>query len=227
MNKIKFLGASGTVTGSCYFLYDESDRGIIIDMGMYQGGKELQDKNFEPFDIDFRQVDGVILTHAHLDHCGRLPLLYRGGFRGKIYMTKGTKKLTELTLFDAARIARNETLERGPIYTEDDVRELLNQMQVVQYHKEFKIGDYALTMVDAGHLLGSASLIINDGQQTIAFSGDIGNYPQDILKQTEFISHADVVVMESTYGDREHEDGEPADILASEINEIEKQMGHS
>ncbi|HLL61214.1 MAG TPA: MBL fold metallo-hydrolase [Candidatus Nitrosocosmicus sp.] len=225
MNKIKFLGASGMVTGSCYFLSDESDRGIIIDMGMFQGTKEEVEQNFEDLDVDFRQVDGVILTHAHLDHCGRLPLLYRGGYTGKIYMTKATRKLTELTLRDAAKIAREETIEHPPLYTEDDVRALLNQMTSVAYHKEFKIGDYSITLVDAGHLLGSASVIIRDIDQTIVFSGDIGNYPSNILKKTELIGSADVVVMETTYGDREHGDEDASDVLASEINEIERTGG--
>lgn len=227
MNKIKFLGAAGTVTGSNYFLYDDSTgRGILIDMGMFQGVEEITKMNYFSLAFDPTKVDGVILTHAHLDHNGRLPLLALTPFTGKIYATEATRALTELTLYDTAKIAREEN-ETAPLYTDREVDYILGKFQIVYYHQKFKVGKYEVEYIDAGHILGSASVIIKDptapqGNNTFVFSGDIGNYPEELVKPTEFPENADTVVMESTYGDRAHEEGDPAQILQEEINTIEK-----
>ena len=225
MNIIKFLGAAGTVTGSCYMLYDdETGRGILIDMGMFQGLDDIVKLNYNQLAFDATKLDGVLLTHAHLDHCGRLPILARAGFNGKIFMTEATRMLAELTLFDTAKIAREDTV--SPIYTDVDVETILSQTQIVYYHQKFRVSKYEIEYIDAGHILGSASIIITDpsapeGNNVFVFSGDIGNYPEDLVKQTEFPDHADVVVMESTYGDRVHTEGVPMDILQEEVNTIE------
>jgi metallo-beta-lactamase family protein len=225
-HKIKFLGASGTVTGSCYVLSNENNCHIMIDCGMYQGNKELEDLNRKPIDFDTRQLAGMILTHAHLDHCGRIPILYTEGYRKKIYMTKATRKLSEVVMRDAAHIAEFEVPE-NPLYTQDDVVALLNQVQVVQLNKPYMVGDYEVTMVEAGHLLGSTSLIIRDttDNKVFAFSGDLGNSPQNIERPTQMINQADCVVMESTYGDRGHGTENPDQVLMEEIQEIEKTGG--
>ncbi len=225
-HKIKFLGASGMVTGSCYLLTNDNNCQIVIDCGMYQGTEEDQKRNREDIQCNPKELAGVILTHAHLDHCGRLPLLYQGGFNKKIYMTKATTKLAELVLKDAAKIAENESPE-APIYSSDDVREVLYMFKTVDYHKPFLVGDYEITLFDAGHLLGSASLHIKDTTDgtVIVFSGDLGNSPQIIEKATEFMNGADYVVMESTYGDRGHGEDDPNQVLAEEINEVEKSGG--
>ena len=230
MNSIKFLGASGTVTGSCYRLMDDkTGRGLLIDMGMFQGVEEIVKMNYESLKFDATQLDGVLLTHAHLDHCGRLPLLVHAGYKGKIYMTEATRALTELTLRDTAKIAQDYK-DGPPLFNDIDVDVILSQVQIVYYHQEFRVGKYKVEYIDAGHILGSASIIITDptapeGARTFVFSGDIGNYPEVLVKPTEFPPEADVVVMESTYGDRPHEEGDPVELLQNEINTIEENNG--
>ncbi len=230
MNKIKFLGASGTVTGSCYRLSDDqTGRGILIDMGMFQGVQEITKMNYLSLQFDATKLDGVLLTHAHLDHCGRLPLLVQAGYTGKIYMTEATRRLTELTLRDTAKIAQ-EGKDGPPLYSDIEVDIILAQVKIVYYHQEFQVGKYKIMYIDAGHILGSASIVITDieaqeGSNRYVFSGDIGNFPEALVKPTEFPEAADVVVMESTYGDRAHEPGDPGEILQQEINIVENTNG--
>lgn len=216
MHKIKFLGAAGTVTGSSYLLTSPNGQ-ILIDLGMFQGTTKIEDLNYLPLSFNPKEVDAVILTHAHLDHCGRLPLLVKNGYTGPIFMTPATRDLTELTLFDAARIA--EGPDGSGLYDEFDVNKLRRLFKTVNYHETLTIRDFKIEMFDAGHLLGSASLKINSNGKTFVFSGDLGNTPQDILKPTEYIDRGDFVVMESTYGGRTHNESDQDGILEREIKE--------
>lgn len=222
MDSIRFLGAAGTVTGSSYVIQKESGKGIMVDLGMFQGPFHIENLNRAPLDFSVPDIEGVILTHAHLDHCGRLPLLAQLGFSGKIYMTKPTRELIEIVLLDSAKISHSERDE--PLYTEEDVQRILDMSTVVDYHAPFEIGGYGITMYDAGHILGSASVVIN-GAQKMVFSGDLGNSPEELLHATEKIAAADVVVMESTYGDRTHHVEDTDAMLLNEINAIEKNGG--
>ena len=222
MKSIKFLGAAGTVTGSGYILTSNSGSSILIDLGMFQGPPEIEQLNQNPVDMRAGELDAVILTHAHLDHCGRLPLATKGGFKGNFYMTAATADLTEVVLLDAEKIARRD-LDKEPLYTYEDVVQTIPQIKIVKYHERFKAGDFEIEMVDAGHLLGSASLIIKEGGKTIVFSGDLGNSPQLLVAPTEHVSQADYVVMETTYGDREHPDEDSNGILQEEINITEEE----
>lgn len=222
--KIKFLGAAGTVTGSSYVLTSGSGQSILIDLGMFQGPAEIEKLNYEPFGFDVSKLSGAILTHAHLDHCGRLPILMKLGFRGNIYMTPPTADLTELSLYDSAKIAKEDKTQ--VLYNSLDVSNLLRQFVTMDYHQEIHIGDFTVTFYDAGHILGSASLEIIDKNPSsdirkIIFSADIGNFPAYLGEHTEFIKSADAVVTETTYGDRLHNDESPIDALQSEINAIE------
>ncbi|WKZ25397.1 MAG: MBL fold metallo-hydrolase [bacterium] len=222
--KIKFLGASGTVTGSSYVLTSGSGQSILIDLGMFQGPSEIEKLNYEPFDYDVTKLSGAILTHAHLDHCGRLPILMKLGFKGNIYMTPPTADLTELSLFDSAKIAKEDRSQ--VLYTTADVVNLVKQFVTVEYHQEIHIGDFTVTFYDAGHILGSTSLEISDKRpnsdtRKIVFSADIGNFPAYLGEHTEFIKSADAVVMETTYGDRLHNKENPIEALQSEINAVE------
>lgn len=226
--KIKFLGASGTVTGSSYILTSDNGQSILIDLGMFQGPSEIDKLNYEPYDYDTSLLDGAILTHAHLDHCGRLPLLIKNGFKGNIYMTPPTADLTELSLMDSAKIAKED--KTRVLYNQNDVTSLVKQFVTIDYHKEIHIGDFVVTFKDAGHILGSASLEIVDKNPSsdirkIVFSGDLGNTPSLLEQETEFINSSDVVVMETTYGDRLHPDENPADALQIEINAVENNGG--
>lgn len=223
--KISFFGATGEVTGSDYLLSDVESGGLLVDLGMFQGGLEVNKFNPEPLKFDVFSLKGVLLTHAHLDHCGRLPLLYKAGYRGPIYMTPATKALTELTLLDSAKVA-SESLEAIPLYGEEDVIQTLSLIKTYDYHHQFEVRNYKVTFRDAGHILGSASIevILPDGRMII-FSGDLGNSPQNLEKPTESILKAELVVMESTYGDKDHPEEDTDGLIASEINEIEKNGG--
>lgn len=222
--KIKFLGASGTVTGSSYILTSGSGQSILIDLGMFQGPSEIDKLNYLPYDYDVSLLSGAILTHAHLDHCGRLPIIMNKGFKGNIYMTPPTADLTELSLFDSAKIAKED--KQQILFNSNDVINTVKQFVTIDYHKEIYIGDFTITFRDAGHILGSASLEIIDKNSTsefkkIVFSGDLGNTPAFLEKETEFIDLSDAVVMETTYGDRLHSKENPIDALQTEINAVE------
>jgi len=222
--EIKFLGAAGTVTGSSYVLTSGSGQSILIDLGMFQGPPEVDKLNYLPYDYDVSTLSGAILTHAHLDHCGRLPILMKLGFKGNIYMTPPTADLTALSLYDSAKITKEDKTQI--LYNSLDVSNLLRQFVVMEYHQQIHIGDFTVTFYDAGHILGSASLEIIDKNPSsdirkIIFSADIGNFPAYLEDPTEFIKSGDAVVIETTYGDRLHNDESPVDALQSEINAVE------
>lgn len=231
MKKISFHGAAGTVTGSAFIVTRNDEHPIMIDMGMFQGPKHIADLNYEPLQFDPAGLEGLLLTHAHLDHCGRLPLLTQRGFNKKIYMTQPTADLLELTLLDAAHIAAHNAENdagRPPLFDEHDVERTLSLVEIVEYDKAFTLGPYVVLYKDAGHIIGSASIQIldehnQDAVGTIIFSGDIGNFPQDLVQPTEFFDAADVVVMESTYGGKVHTHENPSSILQEEINIVEKE----
>lgn len=218
--KLKFLGASGTVTGSCYFLSSDNT-GVMVDCGMFQGIKEVDELNSKKPAIDFGKLDAIVLTHAHLDHCGRLPLLLKYGFKGVVYMNEPTKALAEIVLLDSAKIAREDSTET--LYEEDEVFAFLKKVVLVDYHKPFNIGDFEVVMYDAGHILGSTSLLFKETKtgKKVLFSGDLGNTPEPLLMPTEIVDEADAVVMESTYGDEKHPVGEEKDVIAEIVAEAE------
>lgn len=226
MQKIKFLGASGEVTGSSYLLTSGDQTQILIDFGMFQGGKETEKLNYQSLMFKPSNLKGVFLTHAHLDHCGRLPLLVYGGYFGKIYMTAPTYALIEIILNDSAKIAKHNP-DQIPLYGFEEVQKTLEMVEVIQYGAEISVGSFSIKFRDAGHILGSASLEIIDSEdrQKIVFSGDLGNSPEDIVPPTEYIEQANIVVMETTYGDKNHPLENPSEILREEINKVEKSGG--
>ncbi|MEK7526008.1 MAG: MBL fold metallo-hydrolase [Patescibacteria group bacterium] len=220
--KIKFLGASGMVTGSSYLLTNDKNESILIDCGMFQGNEETSKLNWVRPEFEPSKVAGVLLTHAHLDHCGRLPILTKMGLTAHIYMTHATRELIEITLEDTVKIS-SEQNKGEPLYTENDVAKLLALSKIVTYHEKFNIGSFEIEYFDAGHILGSASIVVKDNVsgKTIAFSGDLGNSPEPLVKPTEYIEAADIVLMESTYGGRVHSKENPLEILQKEINTVE------
>lgn len=234
--RLTFHGAAGDVTGSCYLLETGRAR-ILIDCGMFQGGRRKDDMNVLPKGLDVNRLDAVLVTHAHVDHTGRLPLLAKHGYRGPVYATEGTIELCGLVLRDSvfvqaqdiARLNRKRAKRGdGPLetpYSENDVEHLLRLMKPVVYEhfQEIAPGIEA-KYVGAGHILGSASiqLSVNDGGRTrrIVFSGDIGPGGVPMLKDPKCFQRADVVVMESTYGDRDHK---PLRDTEEEFEEIIKE----
>jgi metallo-beta-lactamase family protein len=229
MNKIEFLGAAGgEVTGSCYLLTAEDTSQILVDFGMFQGDEELVAKNYELLSFNPADLEAVFITHGHLDHCGRLPLLMYRGFKGKIYMTAPTKEFVEIILNDSAKIAAKD-LTKEALYTSVEVQKTLAAIEIVQYDTEVHLKSFTAVFRDAGHILGSSSIEITDisseNKDKIVFSGDLGNTPEDIVKPTQYIASADYVVMESTYGDSLHPDENAAQIIQEEINAIESSGG--
>ena len=219
---LTFLGASGEVTGSCYLLRTDRAR-VLIDCGMFQGSATADLKNRRPLGVDPASLDAVVLSHAHIDHSGRLPLLTKSGFRVKIFCTPPTIALTELLLKDAAHLQSEEAdrmnrrrQRRGgptatPLFDEQDVPPLIKRLTGVPYAKDVEIAPgVRLTFHDAGHILGSASLTLTVSErgrtQTVVFSGDLGERNTVLLNDPEKLPRADVVVLESTYGDRDHRD---------------------
>ena len=231
--KITFIGATHEVTGSCYYL-EAAGKKFLVDCGMEQGPNYYENKEIpvSPGELDF-----VLLTHAHMDHSGNLPALYAKGFKGPIYATEATCNLCDIMLRDSAHIQmfeaewRNRKARRQgkeafvPAYTMEDAMGVLHNFVGCPYDKGIIPGDgLRVKFVDAGHLLGSASIelqIAEDGvEKTIVFSGDIGNTNQPLIRNPQYLHHADYVVMESTYGDRSH--GERPDyvkLLAEIIQE--------
>lgn len=217
------------VTGSCYVLTSGSGQSILIDLGMFQGIPAIERLNYEPFDYEPSRLVGTVLTHAHLDHCGRLPILIPLGFKGNIWMTPTTRDLTELSLLDAAKIAKDD--KKKILFDYNLAEKTIERFKTIDYREPFQIADFTITLRDAGHILGSASLEVEDKQadspiRKFVFSGDLGNTPEDLLQDTELIDNTDVVVMESTYGDRLHpEMANPSDALQFEIKSVESSGG--
>ena len=206
--QISFHGATREVTGSCYLVQTASTR-ILVDCGMFQGGAFCEAKNTKPFDFDPKTIDAVIITHAHLDHTGRLPRLIKEGFKGPIYLTPPTGDLAKLVLEDAHQIMMDEFRReyRPPLYDEEHVTAAVHQFTHIDYSRSVTMGDVSFRFRDAGHIFGSAFVeIIERGGARVTFSGDLGNKDVPILRPTAQLAEADIVVMESTYGNRIHED---------------------
>jgi metallo-beta-lactamase family protein len=219
--KLTFYGGVETVTGSNFLV--EGARGkLLVDCGIEQGNDFCQSEMYAPFPYDVPSIDALVVTHAHLDHVGRIPKLMREGFKGKIYMTAPTRDLTQIILEDSARILADEARTKGLplLYEERDVAAALKRIEIVPYHQEWDAAPgLSCYLRPTGHILGSASVRIRDmasddasgngegdagGGVTLALTGDIGNSPSPYLPDPEAITDADVMVMESVYGDRLH-----------------------
>jgi len=225
---VKFLGAAGQVTGSCFLLTASSGEQIIIDCGMFQGEKNVELLNYQYPKVDTQNLIGVLLTHAHLDHCGRLPLLVKDGFSKSIWMTPPTRDIAEISLFDTAHINQEENPD-NPLFTKDDVVRTTSLFKMVDYNEPLRLGPFMIIYNDAGHIIGSSSIEVSDfsaeNKTKIVFSGDLGNSPEDLIKPTETITSSDYVVMETTYGDALHPVEDPDEVITSEINAVAKTGG--
>lgn len=217
--EISFHGAATGVTGSCHMITCAGKK-ILIDCGMFQGGHELNEENAEPFGFDPRHIDVLLLTHAHLDHCGRIPLLVKQGFRGEIICTAATRDLARLVMLDSAHLHEEEARHRRhhgnhgkgsePLYDTMDAFDAMDRFgRNADYDKPLHLGHgITATFVDAGHILGSASILLEleeEGhKRRVLFSGDLGPDHRPLLSDNQAPSDVDVVVMETTYGDRDH-----------------------
>jgi len=235
MTNLHFLGAAGTVTGSKFVLECDGYR-VMVDCGLFQGLKELRLRNWEPLPLNPASINDVVLTHAHIDHTGYLPRLVRDGFKGTVYATKATADLLTLMLPDSARIqeedaeyANRKGFSRHhpalPLYTEADAKAALRLIQGVNYEQDIRLSKFVNAQyTQAGHILGSGCVKANihvpgDDPFSILFSGDLGRYDEPILNDPAPVHEADYLLIESTYGNRTHEDIDPKDRLADIINE--------
>jgi metallo-beta-lactamase family protein len=252
MSSLTFLGAAGTVTGSKHLLKVGGLR-ILVDCGLFQGAKELRLRNWEPFPVDPKGIDAVILTHAHLDHCGYLPRLVAGGFRGRIYCTPATLDLCTLVLPDSARLQEEDARDANrhgytkhnpalPLYTSVDAARALTQLQPVGYDRPIPIQGWGkdgggtqagtdpsssvtVEFINAGHLLGSSYARVRVGGKVILFGGDLGRYGRPVLPDPSPIAEADYLLVESTYGDRLHEPDDDGERLARVVRETAQRGG--
>ncbi|GAB6851367.1 MBL fold metallo-hydrolase [Paraburkholderia sp. A1RI_3L] len=222
--KLTFLGATETVTGSKYLLEAGGLR-ILIDCGLFQGTKNLRLRNWGELPVPVDSLDAVILTHAHIDHSGYLPVLARNGYRGPVYCTPGTLDLCEVMLRDSARLQEEEAEFANrhgyskhhpalPLYTVDDAERVLRQFVPRDFDVPTPLNErVAFRLLPAGHILGAASVVLCCGHKLIAFSGDLGRPNDPIMRAPAPPVHANYLVVESTYGDRLHEPGDPIDEL--------------
>jgi metallo-beta-lactamase family protein len=240
MAKLTFLGAAGTVTGSKYLVEAEGKR-LLVDCGLFQGLKELRQRNWNPLPEKPASFDWCVLTHAHLDHTGYLPRLVRDGFRGPIYADAATIELCNILLPDSAHLQEEDAqnAQRGgysrhktplPLYSQADVEPVLNALREIPRSDPVTISpQFTVRPQNAGHILGASSLeltITENGKKTVVlFSGDVGRYGQPILKDPEPPRRCDVLLCESTYGDRDHPADSPEDALADVVNRVAKRGG--
>jgi metallo-beta-lactamase family protein len=238
MASIHFLGAAGTVTGSKFLLEHEGQR-VLIDCGLFQGQKELRQRNWQPLPVPASSLDAIVLTHAHIDHTGGLPRVVREGYNGSVYCTPGTRDLSALLLPDSAhlqeeeaRYANKERYSRHqpalPLYGVKDAQRAISLMETFGYERPKQIlPGITLTFYRAGHILGSAvcAFDLKSTGQRVVFSGDLGRYNAPILRDPESVSGATTLVVESTYGDREHGETRPEEALCNAVKRAHDRRG--
>lgn len=217
---VGFFGGAGTVTGSNFLLSDGTTK-VLIDCGLTQGKEFCDHCNYDDFEYDPKEIDAVVFTHAHLDHIGRGPKLIKDGFNGVAYCTHATEDLMGIMLVDSEGILRREAERKNlfPMYERDHVQGLLAKIDAKNYHEKFSVGDFTFEFFNAGHILGSAITRITHARtdKVYVFTGDLGNSPSPLLPDTEVITDADYLIMESVYGDRLHENIEHREEKLREI----------
>lgn len=227
--RLRFLGAAGTVTGS-RTLVESGGKRILVDCGLFQGWKTLRLRNWTPFPVDPASIDAVVLTHAHIDHSGYLPLLIRNGFRGPVHATTATRDLCGVLLPDSGRIHERDAEfanRKGfskhapalPLFTADEGERALDSFRTVEFGERLELGrNIELEFHRAGHILGAATAALRVGDTRLVFSGDLGRPDCPVMRPPDPLLEADLLVVESTYGDRRHDPGDPEDALADVVN---------
>ena len=242
MAKLTFFGAAGSVTGSKY-LVEAAGKKLLVDCGLFQGTEDLKQRNWSPLPADPKIIDYLVLTHAHLDHTGWLPVLVRDGYKKTIFANPATIELVGILLKDSGHLQEEETedaqkhkwskhAQPRALYTSEDIDPVLRQLEPMPRSGGFDISpEFHVESYDAGHILGSSSLVLtiteNGKKSVVVFSGDVGRYDQPILNdpRTPTTTRVDVLLCESTYGDREHEAGDPLQRLGDIVNRVVKRGG--
>lgn len=237
MAQLTFLGAARTVTGSKYLL-EHDGRRVLIDCGLFQGLKELRVQNWDDFPVPPAAIDAIVLTHAHLDHSGYLPRLVSHGYRGRVFCTAGTRDLCSLVLPDAGRIQEEDARQANkhgytkhhpalPLFAESDAYRALTQLQPLSYHQRIEIvPGVVVELIPAGHLLGSAYVHVTlSNGRTILFGGDLGRYARPVMPDPTDGVKCDVLLVESTYGDRDHPPPDDGEHLAQVIRDTARRGG--
>ncbi len=233
--KITFLGATEDVTGSKY-LVEHANTKILVDCGLFQGQKEIRKHNWDPFPIELNSIDAIVLTHAHLDHSGYVPLMIKKGFKGKIYCSQGTYELCAILLKDSGFLQEEDAKRANeygysrhspalPLYTVKDVEKALKFFQIVDYDAQFSVGALKITLIRSGHIIGSSFVVLFDGKETLTFSGDLGRPEQLVMKAPPHLKHTDFLVLESTYGDQLHAQLDPIAELADVVHKVIEKKG--
>ena len=227
--QISFYGATGTVTGSKY-LFDDGAAATLVDCGLFQGFKQLRLRNWQPLPLDPKRITSVVLTHAHIDHSGYLPLLVRNGFAGRVYCSKGTKDLCEILLPDAAHLQEEEARyanKRGiskhkpalPLFTMEDAQRALRHLHAVEFDEPVRLSETSTArFLPAGHILGAAMVMIESAGKQVLFSGDLGRPNDPVMRPPTSVDKADVLVLESTYGNRRHAQADPEEELGAHLS---------
>ena len=233
--KIIFLGATQTVTGS-KFLVEDDQTSFLVDCGLYQGYKWLRERNWQPQAFDIEKLDGIVLTHAHIDHSGYIPRLYKQGYRGPVYCHHATRDLCSILLPDSGRIQEEDALfyarhklskhtHPEPLYDGETAERSMELFQPVDFGQEFAIGNSRIHLQPAGHILGAGSAILDNNGVRVGFSGDVGR-PHDLLmRPPQPLPELDLLLMESTYGNRLHPVVHPLEDLARVVNETVSRGG--
>ncbi|SDD85223.1 metallo-beta-lactamase family protein [Cupriavidus sp. YR651] len=227
--RLQFLGATDTVTGSKYVL-DTGRHRVMVDCGLFQGYKTLRLRNWDPLPLEPASIDAVVLTHAHIDHSGYLPLLVRNGFQGNVFCTMGTAQLCGILLPDSAHLAEEDAAyanQKGfsrhrpalPLYNGADALRALRRLQPIQYGKRFTVvPGVEAEFCRAGHIIGSAIVTLFVQDKRIVFSGDLGRQQDLVMRAPEMVRQADYLLVESTYGDRRHPESDPLDVLGEIVS---------
>lgn len=233
--RITFIGGTETVTGS-KFLVETETTTVLVDCGLFQGYKWLRERNWQPLPLDIDKLDAVILTHAHLDHSGYIPVLYKRGFRGPVFTHHATKALCQILLADSGHIQEEDAkyyskhklskhAHPEPLYDRQTAEASMTLFQSVDFDEQVEVGDIRFHLQPAGHILGAASIIVAAEGKRIGFSGDVGRFDDVLMRPPCPLPELDLLLMESTYGNRQHDPQDATQQLASVVNRVAKAGG--